>query len=670
MAKIDLKQNVGAKPFAMPSGQRDYVGAQGAGLSAMERADDKLARGMRQVSDTLYGVTMNMSETRNRQENLAGQTAYYEIQESNKQKLLADIESGKFDGKDGAAKFKEASEKVRFSNNEKFQKWCDGNVSADFVREALVLQSKDADAHNFASLGGAMAKHIVHKTRTLAEEGMRRSAEDGNVENVLKWSETMKGNFSPELVDAATAPFLRAAVMTNVESEMTATAEMFNDADRKTAIAERVKRYEAALEDRSVLAGGEYLSDKDVRKYLQAYKGLGDKKEILIKQKVQDSVKIRTERLLESKDKEFELRQKNLEKFINESPYLDDLGRIEAREYVQKRFLAVRAFDEKMQEAQKKAVKDAFDTRTGEVLEARLLGKDIDLSDAELGGIKVFKNALNEEFSVDSKNEKGKILASITEKKRAHIAKLEDAIANYDPKLDDGAYARALMMQLEASFTDVADVEDLSGGAAQYIKKSVPGYMGIPTSIEEANPEWKGSAKESSKSESASLSEKRKISGHLIYDPEAQGRLRRELAQKMGIYPDANIKISDVRAISKPMLEGAVGRKPEKLSAYQQQIWGEISLAFEKRVMTAGFDDIKEAADWMKKDPYVATVRAKLAMLSSVNDAAQFDTSFAHQSEIIKKAPKMNDTFSVFGNLEAQYQKMRGAQNQPNETKE
>lgn len=203
MAKIDLNRERGVRVTNKPSGGLDYnFGGVYAGINAQQKANDALAKGMNHVGRVLTGIYDDMAATRNRQETLAGETAYFDIQEQTNQKILQQIEAGEFDGAGGQDKFREACEKAQNANNERFLKWCDKNASTDEVQDMLILRSKQADARNFAHLGGVMARHAVHLTRTTAEDGIARGIENMDKGLVGLWVDSLEEVESPELREA------------------------------------------------------------------------------------------------------------------------------------------------------------------------------------------------------------------------------------------------------------------------------------------------------------------------------------------------------------------------------------------------------------------------------------------------------------------------------------
>lgn len=203
MAKIDLNRERGVRVTNKPSGGLDYnFGGVYAGINAQQKANDALAKGMNHVGRVLTGIYDDMAATRNRQETLAGETAYFDIQEQTNQKILQQIEAGEFDGAGGQDKFREACEKAQNANNERFLKWCDKNASTDEVQDMLILRSKQADARNFAHLGGVMARHAVHLTRTTAEDGIARGIENMDKGLVRLWVDSLEEVESPELREA------------------------------------------------------------------------------------------------------------------------------------------------------------------------------------------------------------------------------------------------------------------------------------------------------------------------------------------------------------------------------------------------------------------------------------------------------------------------------------
>lgn len=635
MAKIDLNRERGVRVTNKPSGGLDYnFGGVYAGINAQQKANDALAKGMNHVGRVLTGIYDDMAATRNRQETLAGETAYFDIQEQTNQKILQQIEAGEFDGAGGQDKFREACEKAQNANNERFLKWCDKNASTDEVQDMLILRSKQADARNFAHLGGVMAKHARHLRFTTAENGMRRAAESGNVENVMEWGESLRGAYSDELVDEMARKYTKAACLTQAKNTATDIGRILCDKDREAKINLNVEYWQRQVESDTLDKGLKFLGVSGAKSMLDFWNGVGEENRAQMRKKADGELKTRLVKLMESSESEFKERSRKLDEWISGNKYLDDVGKFEAREEVKKSLLAAKQTDRKnIEDAKKERVK-AFTGRTADMLAASMTGSEFEYSPDELSNIAQMRAGLSEALSASDFDGNGAMSATIGEKADALVLKFFDAIKSYDPKLDkDGAYARAIFYNIEAAFADAPNAED-------------GGEKGVANGI---------------------------------YAPETKERLLREFGQALGVYPDAKIKLDDVRAISKPLLEGAMGKAPSELDAYQATLYGELSRAFETRAMTEGFDSIEEYAKWVRTSPYVATMREKLKLLpAAVEEGVQtwvlwketgkgFDTSFAHVSSEIKKAPKIS--YSGVNVFEDFYLKMKNGSPKP-ETEE
>ena len=184
--------------------------------------------------------------------------------------------------------------------------------------------------------------------------------------------------------------------------------------------------------------------------------------------------------------------------------------------------------------------------------------------------------------------------------------KLADAISAYDRKTDtDGSYARALYYQLEAVFDDST--------SELFVSEDDGKKIGDVLSL----------------------------GANLIHEPETKKRLMRELGQRCGVYPDANIKISDVRRLLDPMIETVLNKRPNELKAHQRGFLKEIEMGFENAAMTAGLDSPEELANWFKTSPYVASFKERLKLLKKLGEEDAFDTSFSHVDASIRTSPKL-----------------------------
>ena len=663
MAKIDLNRERGVRVTNKPSGGLDYnFGSVYAGINAQQKANDALANGMNHVGRVLTGIYDDMAATRNRQETLAGETAYFDIQEQTNQKILQQIEAGEFDGAGGQDKFKEACEKAQTVNNERFLKWCDKNASTDDVQDMLMLRSKNADARNFAHLGGVMAKHARHLRFTTAENGMNREAEGGNVENVMKWVESIRGAYSDELVDEMARKYTKAACLTQAKNEAADIGRTLCDKDREAKINLNIEYWRKQSDRETLDKGLEFLGVSGAKEMLGFWKDVDGKNEALMRKKTDGQLKTRIARLIESSESEFAARSGKLDEWISGNKYLDELGRFEAREEVKKTLLAAKQRDKKNIEAAKKEYVKAFTGRTQEMLGGVMSGATVEYSQEELANIAQIRGGVSEALSTPDFDENGKVSMTAKEKADALVLKFFDAVKSYNPKLDkEGVYARALFYNIEAAFADappdaayLSEIMDLDSVSSvpEYITKYRPGPGGAILETAK-NPDWKPSvSKEENAKRESELRKKYNMRESLIYDPETKGRLIRELGQSMGVYPDAKIKLDDVRAISRPLFEAAMGKAASKLSPYQATIYGELSRAFETRAMTEGFDNMEEYSKWVRTSPYVATMREKLKLLPDAKEKdtgwffrdknVGFDTGFAHTSNEIKKAPQIS----------------------------
>ena len=377
--------------------------------------------------------------------------------------------------------------------------------------------------------------------------------------------------------------WLRKAALKIAENKAKSIAEIENDADRQRAIDLEVESYAIACEGNSADIGTKFLTKTDAEKLHSYYLRLSKENESKNAKKYRESVDERIAAIMESNGNERKLRVDAFDKFLDECGYLNAQDRFEARGKLEKLVAAEKARNEKAKSDALKLRNLNFKKRTQE-----LFAGNTNIGSDELSSIAYIGNAAKSAFSAPDKDENGKITVSVAEKQQSYIEKLQDAIDSYDADADEtGVYGRALLYQLDAVFTDD------------------------------------------------------KTQNGKIYAPESERRLRRELGERLGIYPAANIKVESVKEYVSPIFDGVVGKSFSKLKFGQKQVYTQLKQAFIRTAMTAGLNDARELGEWVNKSPYVATLKERLKLLKGVEDASGFDTDFAYIENRTAKAPNL-----------------------------
>lgn len=185
MAHINLKQKEGVKVFDRPSGVRDFSGSAFAGLSAMDRATDSLARGIKHVSDSLFGIYNDLADTRNRQEILEAQTAMFDISNAENERLEERMRRGDFDGAGGVEMFKQAALKAQDKIQKEFSGWASKNITQNDTRDALSEKMVLEGKRNFAHLSGRFLAYDNERRFNLMKSQCERAVVDGSMPNLI-----------------------------------------------------------------------------------------------------------------------------------------------------------------------------------------------------------------------------------------------------------------------------------------------------------------------------------------------------------------------------------------------------------------------------------------------------------------------------------------------------
>ncbi len=680
MAHINLKQKEGVKVFDRPSGVRDFSGSAFAGLSAMDRATDSLARGIKHVSDSLFGIYNDLADTRNRQEILEAQTAMFDISNAENERLEERMRRGDFDGAGGVEMFKQEALKVQDKIQKEFSGWASKNITQNDTRNALSEKMALEGKRNFAHLSGRFLAYDNERRFNLMKSQCERAVKEGSMANLYAairaycgGGKDENGNDLPryksqEFEDNLRKEYERKLQFSIINSTLARVLNIQDDKERMAAIDGQIQIYRDILNGKIEDNSLSFITPEKAAKILGVYKNAkaheeksAEKEELDFKKKRNDSLNYRLQKLIEADDKIYPSYEKNLFKFIKENTAFSPMEREEALKYVKNTLAAAKMERNKILELRQKEQIKAEKLRTGQFIENVLKGENSDYSQEEKNAIALVKTAATDEFSLPDRDGDGKVVKTISQKKDAVVWKLLEGVANYDPKQDeDGSYARALYYQIEGIFDDsvssgftqeptqeAIEWNAMSGDAqkkfieSRYLESFTPNtieHYRATQSVLNGSFDYEGERDKYLREIGTILSGS---TSPLIHNPELKNRLVRELGQKLGVYPDAKIKVDEVNSLLNPMLESVLGKKPSKLGSYQNSYLNEIKQGFVHAAMTAGLDSPEELSKWFKTSPYVSTFKERLRLIKDLDEDDSYDTSFAHIGTYVSSAPKL-----------------------------
>ena len=249
MGRIDLKQNEGIRTTDMPiGGISDTTGYALHGMNALERADDRLAAGIKHVSDALFGISKDMSDARNRVEADTAQIEIFKIEDADNKKMEADIQSGKIRTPE---QFREAYDKLYFAREKRINKYLADNVSSSRNAELLMLNAKGAAAKNFAHMTGIYVNAENRRLWTMTENNCFEFAQNGDdnaAQNIKASVGCLRGRYSGELCDALERKYLNMADANRLNARIAQGESMIDPEAQK-------EYYEAVVGD---LESGQY----------------------------------------------------------------------------------------------------------------------------------------------------------------------------------------------------------------------------------------------------------------------------------------------------------------------------------------------------------------------------------------------------------------------------
>lgn len=193
MGRIDLKQNEGIRTTDMPNGGiSDTTGYALRGMNALDRADNRLAAGIKHVSDALFGISKDMKSRDIRLESANAQIEYFD---RSQEALRTLSEKGIINQDEYEAAYNAAMDKV----DSGMSKWAEKNMSWGESRESLSLIMKSERTKNFAQAMGNFLREKIRRNAEVAEKNFNICIDNGNIEAAKVVLDTM--TLSPEQKD-------------------------------------------------------------------------------------------------------------------------------------------------------------------------------------------------------------------------------------------------------------------------------------------------------------------------------------------------------------------------------------------------------------------------------------------------------------------------------------
>lgn len=186
MAKIDLGFDKGVQVTGSAGHGGTNINLGGAINAAGQvgNAFENVSRGIKHVSDSLFGVFNDLADTRNRQEFLEGQTAMFDLSNAENERFEERMRRGEFDGAGGLEMFKQEALKSQEKVKEAFSNWVSKNVTQSNTRKILNEQMALDGKKNFAHLSGRFLAYDNERRFNLMKSQCDRAVEDGSMVNL------------------------------------------------------------------------------------------------------------------------------------------------------------------------------------------------------------------------------------------------------------------------------------------------------------------------------------------------------------------------------------------------------------------------------------------------------------------------------------------------------
>lgn len=199
MGKINLGKEKGVSVTDMPMPHTIINENSGmAGIYSAERANDRLIAGMQHVSDTLFKIYNDQADIRNRQEILEGQTALFDIENSEDAKLEERINKGEFDNEGGLDAFKKAVMESQGRIDRQFSDWTSKHITQSNTRNDLMQHAKLNAKKNFANISGRFLAHDRKRRWDMYQDQTNDAIEMQNEANLMAVHKAYFGDGSKE----------------------------------------------------------------------------------------------------------------------------------------------------------------------------------------------------------------------------------------------------------------------------------------------------------------------------------------------------------------------------------------------------------------------------------------------------------------------------------------
>lgn len=184
MGRIDLGRERGVSPTDKPL-PRTVVGDNTGlgGIFSMEKANDRLAAGMKHVSDSIFEISKDMKASEVRFETVNAQIEYFDRSEAALRELS---EKNIYDQTEYENAFNAAMDKV----DAHMVKWAKDNTSWGESRDALGLMTREGRAKSFAVAMGRFLGERKKRKAEMLQHNYDRLVEAGNLDGV----KTLLGN--------------------------------------------------------------------------------------------------------------------------------------------------------------------------------------------------------------------------------------------------------------------------------------------------------------------------------------------------------------------------------------------------------------------------------------------------------------------------------------------
>ncbi len=172
------------------------MGGVYAGLSAMDRANDRLARGMQYLGGALAGISQDMAQTRNNLQFKEAQTYIFGLEEADNKAIEQDILAGKILDEN---QLRERFDELHTKRADAIQKYISDNISSPIVADNVGVWEKQSSVKSFAALGGRWLSLDMQRSGDIARKGIDERVANLDKEGAYSYVDTMAKYWSPQL---------------------------------------------------------------------------------------------------------------------------------------------------------------------------------------------------------------------------------------------------------------------------------------------------------------------------------------------------------------------------------------------------------------------------------------------------------------------------------------